>query len=174
VRLTADPQDVGRGLGQVVVVLLELLRDLLERQAVRRVDSGELPPAQVEELGQALIEVRDAIGEVRDSLGVSAEQARTATARARELVSDWPPSGAVSQGERARPTTRAFRAAGADQSGRAGAASRGVAGRMPDAPCRSGATTAVGRLWGTAQRNHDKGGPAAYAQDVTRPGWDKP
>jgi hypothetical protein len=101
VRLTANPQEVGRGLGQVVVVLLELLRDLLERQAVRRVDSGELADAQVEELGRALIEVRDAIADVRDSLGVSAEQARAATARAHDLVGDWPPSDLAY--ERGRP-----------------------------------------------------------------------
>ena len=96
VRLTADPRDVGRGLGQVVVVLLELLRDLLERQAVRRMDSGELPPAQVEDLGRALIEVRDAIAQVRDALGVSAQDAGAATARARELVGGWPPSDLAS------------------------------------------------------------------------------
>ncbi|MBX6388112.1 MAG: gas vesicle protein K [Frankia sp.] len=106
VRLTADPAEVGRGLGQVVVVLLELLRDLLERQALRRVDSGELPAAQVEELGRALIEVRDAIAEVRRALGISAEQARAATARARELVGEWPPAEQPdSRGDRAATAT---------------------------------------------------------------------
>jgi|GEM_PF-3140265 len=104
VRLTARPEEVGRGLGQVIVVLLELLRDLLERQAVRRVDSGMLPPAQVEELGRALIEVREAIAEVRNSLGVNAEQARAATARARELVGEWPPSDGHDRPARATTT----------------------------------------------------------------------
>jgi hypothetical protein len=171
VRLTADPQEVGRGLGQVVVVLLELLRDLLERQAVRRMDSDGLPPAQVEELGRALIEVRDAIAQVRDSLGVSAEQARAASARARELVGEWPPTGVASPvapdgpGE---PVLRGRRGGGSSS----GAGRRGVAGNGPDASRRLSGTPAVGRLLGAGRWHHEQGRPAADARDVAPPGWD--
>lgn len=49
------PADAGRGLGHLVVTVLDILREVLERQALRRLDAGTLTPAQVEDLGQALI-----------------------------------------------------------------------------------------------------------------------
>ncbi|MGK3200728.1 gas vesicle protein GvpK [Amycolatopsis sp. MEPSY49] len=47
------PADAGRGLGHLVVTVLDVLREVLERQALRRMET--LTPAQVEDLGQALI-----------------------------------------------------------------------------------------------------------------------
>ncbi|ONH50783.1 gas vesicle protein K [Frankia sp. CcI49] len=92
-RLDADPQDVGRGLGQLVVVVLELLREVLERQAIRRVEGGGLTATQIDDLGRALLEIRASLVQVRESLGLSAEEAETAVARAgRLLAADdaWP------------------------------------------------------------------------------------
>jgi hypothetical protein len=162
VRLTANPHEVGRGLGQIVVVLLELLRDLLERQAVRRVDSGSLASEQVEELGQALIEVRDAIAQVRDSLGVSAEQARAATARARELVGEWPPSDLA---DGIAPEERIGRG---EQPRRSSGAADRRAGR------RTGGTPAVGRLLGSGRPLQEQGRPATRVRDATPSGWGGP
>jgi hypothetical protein len=62
------PADAGRGLGQVVVAVLEILRDLLERQAIRRAESGELTPEEVERLGQALIALDRQFAEIREAL----------------------------------------------------------------------------------------------------------
>lgn len=62
------PADSGRGLGQVVVTVLEILRDLLERQAIRRAESGELSPEQVERLGQALIALDRQFTALREAL----------------------------------------------------------------------------------------------------------
>jgi Gas vesicle protein K len=62
------PADAGRGLGQVVVAVLEILRDLLERQAIRRVESGSLTPDEVERLGQALIALDQRFTEIREVL----------------------------------------------------------------------------------------------------------
>jgi hypothetical protein len=62
------PTDAGRGLGQVVVAVLEILRDLLERQAIRRVESGSLTPDEVERLGQALIALDQRFTEIREVL----------------------------------------------------------------------------------------------------------
>ncbi|ADP84483.1 gas vesicle protein GvpK [Pseudofrankia inefficax] len=163
VRLTADPQEVGRGLGQVVVVLLELLRDLLERQAVRRVDSGTLPPAQVEELGQALIEVRDAIAQVRDSLGVSAEQTRAATARARELVGDWPPADLAADVEPASGASRGAAAGGGGERRSNHAGGHGTRRRPSGTP-------AIGRLLEAGRWRHEQGRPAAGVRGPAPPG----
>jgi hypothetical protein len=60
------PADSGRGLGQVVVAVLEVLRDLIERQAIRRMDS--LTPEEVERLGQALIALDRQFAEIRETL----------------------------------------------------------------------------------------------------------
>jgi hypothetical protein len=62
------PADAGQGLGQVVVAVLEILRDLLERQAIRRMESGSLTPDEVERLGQALIALDRQFAELRETL----------------------------------------------------------------------------------------------------------
>jgi hypothetical protein len=62
------PADAGQGLGQVVVAVLEILRDLLERQAIRRVESGSLTPDEIERLGQALIALDRRFTELRELL----------------------------------------------------------------------------------------------------------
>ncbi|WP_018503866.1 gas vesicle protein GvpK [Parafrankia discariae] len=85
-RLDADPQDVGRGLGQLVVVVLELLREVLERQAIRRMEGGGLTAAQIDDLGHALLEIRASLVQVRESLGLSAQETEAAFARAGRLL----------------------------------------------------------------------------------------
>ena len=67
-RINLDPEHVGRGLGQIVVAILDILRELLERQAVRRVESGDLDDAQIERLGSALRSVRDRINDLSETL----------------------------------------------------------------------------------------------------------
>jgi hypothetical protein len=62
------PADTGRGLGQVVVAVLEILRDLLERQAIRRMESGSLTPEEVERLGLALLALERQFTELRETL----------------------------------------------------------------------------------------------------------
>lgn len=54
-RLDLDPQDAGRDLVQLVLTVVELVRQLMERQAVRRVDQGDLTDEQVERIGTALM-----------------------------------------------------------------------------------------------------------------------
>ncbi|MCR6484417.1 gas vesicle protein K [Amycolatopsis sp. OK19-0408] len=60
------PADAGRGLGHLVVTVLDILRDVLERQALRRMDT--LTPAQVEDLGQALIALDLRFEEIRAAI----------------------------------------------------------------------------------------------------------
>jgi hypothetical protein len=56
-RLAGSGEDVGRGLGRLVVTLLEVVRQVVERQALRRVDAGDLSPAEIERLGRALMDL---------------------------------------------------------------------------------------------------------------------
>ena len=51
-RVNADPESVERGLAQLVLTIVELLRQLMERQALRRIDGGTLSEDQVERWGR--------------------------------------------------------------------------------------------------------------------------
>lgn len=54
-RLDVDPQNAGRDLVHLVLTVVELLRQLMERQAIRRIDQGGLTDAQVERVGTTLM-----------------------------------------------------------------------------------------------------------------------
>jgi hypothetical protein len=61
------PADAGRSLGRLVLGVLEILEELLERQAIRRM--ATLSPDEIERLGQALIALRVQFAELRETLG---------------------------------------------------------------------------------------------------------
>jgi hypothetical protein len=67
-RIDLDPEALGRGLSQIVLVVFDLLRELLERQAVRRMEAGELTDEEVERLGQALRTLKRTFDELRADL----------------------------------------------------------------------------------------------------------
>jgi hypothetical protein len=69
-RLAGSGEDVGRGLGRLVVTLLEVVRQVVERQAVRRVDVGDLTDEQVERLGRALMQLEATFDELIEHFGV--------------------------------------------------------------------------------------------------------
>lgn len=72
-RVKADPENVERGLAQLVLTLIELLRQLMERQAIRRVEAGGLSDEQVERLGQALLALEQRMGELKATFGLADE-----------------------------------------------------------------------------------------------------
>jgi Gas vesicle protein K len=72
-RIEMDPEDVGRDLGRLVLTIVELLRQLMERQALRRVDVGDLPDEAVERLGVGLMRLEEAMAELRDYFGLRPE-----------------------------------------------------------------------------------------------------
>jgi hypothetical protein len=72
-RLTGSGQDVGRGLGRLVVTLLEVVRQVVERQALRRVAAGDLDDEQIERLGRALMELEATFDELIEHFGVIPE-----------------------------------------------------------------------------------------------------
>jgi uncharacterized protein YjiS (DUF1127 family) len=65
-RLDADPENVERGLAQLVLTIVELLRQLMERQALRRVDAGGLDDATVERLGRTLMALEARMQELKE------------------------------------------------------------------------------------------------------------
>jgi hypothetical protein len=64
---------VGRDLGRLVLTIVELLRQLMERQALQRVDVGDLPDEAVERLGVGLMRLEDAMAELREYFGLRPE-----------------------------------------------------------------------------------------------------
>jgi hypothetical protein len=68
-----DNEELERGLAQLVLTLIELLRQLMERQAVRRIDAGGLSDDQIERLGQALMGLQQRMDELKDIFGLSDE-----------------------------------------------------------------------------------------------------
>jgi hypothetical protein len=66
--LDIDSQDVARGFAQLVLTLAEIVRELLERQAIRRMDAGDLTEAQIERLGTALLRIRDELEDLRQTV----------------------------------------------------------------------------------------------------------
>ncbi|MEE2033519.1 gas vesicle protein K [Rhodococcus chondri] len=72
-RIDADPESVERGLVTLVLTLVELLRQLMERQAIRRVDEGDLSDEQVERIGTTLMLLEDRMAELRDHFGLTPE-----------------------------------------------------------------------------------------------------
>ena len=72
-RIDADPESVERGLVSLVLTIVELLRQLMERQALRRVEQGSLTDEQVENVGRTLMALEDRMAELRDHFGLAPE-----------------------------------------------------------------------------------------------------
>ena len=69
-RVEADPETVERGLAQLVLTLIELLRQLMERQAIRRMELGTLDDEQVERLGLTLMRLAERMDELKQEFGL--------------------------------------------------------------------------------------------------------
>jgi Gas vesicle protein K len=72
-RIDADPENVERGLAQLVLTLVELLRQLMERQALRRVEAGGLDDETVERLGRTLMALALRMEELKGVFGLTDE-----------------------------------------------------------------------------------------------------
>jgi len=69
-RIDLDPEDVERGLAGLVLTLVEFLRQVLERQAIRRMEGGTLSDDEVERVGLALMRLEQKIGEMAELFGL--------------------------------------------------------------------------------------------------------
>jgi Gas vesicle protein K len=72
-RINSDPANVERGLVSLVLTLVELLRQLMERQAIRRVDQGALTDEQIERIGTTLMLLEEKMAELREHFGLTPE-----------------------------------------------------------------------------------------------------
>ena len=72
-RINADPEGLEKGLAHLVLTLVELLRELMERQALRRIEAGTLSDQEVERLGRTFMALSERMDELRDVFGLTAE-----------------------------------------------------------------------------------------------------
>jgi hypothetical protein len=69
-RLNLDPEKVEQGLVKLVLTLVELLRQLLERQAIRRMEGGSLSDEEIERLGMTLLKLAQRMEELKAHFGI--------------------------------------------------------------------------------------------------------
>lgn len=87
-RIVADPKTVERDLACLVLSVVELLRKVLERQAVRRVESGTLSEEEIERLGETLLKLETRMGELKAAFGLGDRELTLDLGPLRNLVSD--------------------------------------------------------------------------------------
>lgn len=69
-KIELEPEGIKNGLGQLVLTLIKLLHELLERQAIRRIESGSLDDFQIERLGLTLMRQAQEIERLREVFGL--------------------------------------------------------------------------------------------------------
>ena len=72
-RWNADPDDVQRSVAQLVLTLVEFVRQLLERQSIRRMEAGTLTERQVEDVGRALMQLEETVRDIAAKFGIPPE-----------------------------------------------------------------------------------------------------
>ncbi|MGH7646632.1 MAG: gas vesicle protein K [Gemmatimonadaceae bacterium] len=73
-RIEADPDHPENGLARLVLTVVELLRNVLEHQAIRRMDGGSLTEEQVERLGVSLMRLNDRMTELKAAFHVTDDE----------------------------------------------------------------------------------------------------
>lgn len=72
-RVTADPEKVEQGLASLVLTIIELLRQLMERQALHRIEAGDLDEEEIERLGRTFMALAERMDELKETFGLDDE-----------------------------------------------------------------------------------------------------
>ena len=72
-RINIDSESIEQGLAKLVLTLIEFIRKLLEKQAIRRLEAGDLTAEQVENLGLALMKLEQKMEELKGQFGLTDE-----------------------------------------------------------------------------------------------------
>jgi len=72
-KIRLQPENVRNGLAQLVLTLVELLRELLERQALRRIDAGSLTESEIERVGDTFLRLAEEIEKLKAYFGFTDE-----------------------------------------------------------------------------------------------------
>lgn len=72
-RIKADPENVEAGLAKLVLTIVELLRRLMEKQALRCVERGTLTDGEIEKVGLTLMKLEEKLEEIKGIFGLKGE-----------------------------------------------------------------------------------------------------
>jgi len=72
-RIELSPDNIEQGLAKLVLTLIDFLRQLMERQAIRRMEGGTLTDEEIEQMGEALMKLEAKIRELAEQFGLSPE-----------------------------------------------------------------------------------------------------
>ena len=73
-RIDANPKNVEKGLAKLVLTLVELIRKLLEKQAMRRIEGGSLSEEEIERMGETLLKLENKMQELKEIFGLKDEE----------------------------------------------------------------------------------------------------
>jgi hypothetical protein len=73
-RLELDPERVEQGLAKLVLTIVELLRQLLERQALKRIEADTVTPEEIERMGETFMKLEKAMLELKTHFGLEGEE----------------------------------------------------------------------------------------------------
>jgi len=73
-RIALDPEDMRKGLGQLVLTLVELVRQLLEKQALRRIEGGSLSEEEIERLGLTFLRLGEEMEWLKKEFGLTDDE----------------------------------------------------------------------------------------------------
>jgi hypothetical protein len=73
-RINTDPEKLEKGLAHLVLTIIELLRQLMERQALHRIEGGSLTSEEVERLGRTFMALAERMEELKEEFGLQDEE----------------------------------------------------------------------------------------------------
>src|SRR5215212_38910 len=87
-RLNADPATVEQGLAKLVLSLVDLLRRLLERQALRRIEAGSVTDDEIERMGETFLRLERKMTELKATFGLQDDDLNLNLGPIGDLVQD--------------------------------------------------------------------------------------
>lgn len=112
-RIDADPENAEHGLAKLVLTLVDILRQLLEKQAIRRMEAGSLSEVEIERLGETFLRLNQKLDELKAAFGLEDDDLRLNLGPIRDLLSEPLPTTTSEKAE-GRGSPR-FRRQGIDQ-----------------------------------------------------------
>ena len=85
-RIKIDPEKIENGLAKLVLTLVELIKKLLEKQAIRRIEGGSLSDEEVERIGEALMKLEDKVQELKELFGLKDEDLNLISGQLSDLI----------------------------------------------------------------------------------------
>ena len=73
-RIDTDPEKLEKGLAHLVLTVIELLRQLMERQALHRIEGGGLSDEEIERLGRTFMALSERMEELKEAFGLEDEE----------------------------------------------------------------------------------------------------